>query len=379
MKKNLFLIVCLLLVGVYLKGQYNTTLDLIKITKTKEFKNTSDIFELVKFVPLETNNETLTKVSTTVVTKDNIFMFSNAQGCILKFDREGKFIGKIGRQGRGPGEFVSQFNLTLFRYYNNYIYLFDGMSFKIMKYSIDGQSYQDIPLEEKTGFIFSDMLDENCFLIAKSSPFINKNQSGAYSELMSYNAKGNLTYNFPLNSNSKIQNNLMLPSIFYHFNNIVYYKSPYCDTVFKILGPTERTIAYTLSPGNKRMVSNETKGAIVVYGLHETHRYILIDYSYDKTRRAVYDKVTGSFFQVNSRKEEDNIGGCAFLWPDPLRIDESKVPGEYITYIEPAVLKGLDINKLNIQSGYIKSELLKLQNKVNENDNPIIVIMREYE
>jgi hypothetical protein len=53
------------------------------------------------------------------------------------------------------------------------------------------------------------------------------------------------------------------------------------------------------------------------------------------------------------------------------------VPGEFITYIEPSVLKRLDLNNLEIPSAYIKSELIKLQNKINENDNPIIVIMKE--
>ncbi|MBA7546229.1 hypothetical protein ES705_38612 [subsurface metagenome] len=389
MKKNLFLIVCLLLVAIYLKGQ-NTklpkTLDLIKLTKTKETKNTTDIFELVKFVPLETQTECITKVSTIVVTQDNIFIFSNAQGCVLKFDREGKFIGKIGRRGKGPGEFVSPFNLTLFRYYNNNIYLFDVVSYKIIKYSIDGQKFQDIPLEGKQGFIYSDMLNENCFFVTNSNPFINKNQSGTFSELLSYGTKGNLTFKFPLHSNSKNSNNLMLPSIFYHFNNTVYYKSPYCDTVFRILGPTKRATAYTLSPGNKRFESNGgpmslkvPPGAIVIYGLHETQRYLLIDYIFNGNKRAVYNKLTGTFFQIQSLKEENgkNIDGCAFLWSEPLMLEESNVPSEYISYIEPWVLKGLDINKLDIQSAYIKSELIKLQKKIDENDNPIIVIMRE--
>jgi hypothetical protein len=379
MKRSLLIIICLLLIEVCLKGQ-NTTLDLIKLTKTKEFKSTTDIFELVKFVPLETIPETITKVSTTIVTRDNIYMFSNAQGCILKFDGEGKFIGKIGKQGRGPGEYLSIFNLTLFRFYKSDIYLFDGMGSKIIKYSIDGQKYQSIPLKEKPGgFISSDMLNEDCFLIARSSPFFYKSQSGLYSELLSYDSKGNLTYKFPLNPNSKNFEDLMYPSIFYHFDNRVYYKSPYCDTIFKIMGPSKRIVSYILSPGNKRIESSETKNGIAVYGLHETQRYLLIDYIFNGNKRAVYDKLNGTFFQVSSLKEAkgNNIDKCVFLWPEPLTFNESNVPGEFITYIEPSILKGLDINKLDIPSAYMKSELIKLKNRVNENDNPIIVIMRE--
>jgi hypothetical protein len=240
--------------------------------------------------------------------------------------------------------------------------------------------YQDIPLREKPGgFIFSDMLNENCFLIARSSPFIYKNHSGSYSELLSYDSKANLTYKFPLNPNSKNHEDLMFPSIFYHFNNSVYFKSPYCDTVFKILGPSKSIASYILTPGNKRIESNNTKNGIAVYGLHETQKYLLIDYIFNGNKRAVYDKIKKTFFRVNSLKEatSNNIDKCIFLWAEPLILNESMVSGEFITYIEPSVLKHFDLNKLEIPSDYIKSELVKLQDKINENDNPIIVIMKE--
>ena len=379
MKKSSLIIIFLLYTVACLKGQ-NSTLDLIKLTKTKEYKNTTDVFEMSEVIPLETLAETVTKAGTTVVTQDNIYIFSNAQGCVLKFDRKGKFIGKIGKQGRGPGEYISAFNLTLFRFHKNNIYLFDGMGSKILKYRTDGQMYQSIPLKEKPGgFIFSDMLNQDCFLIARSSPFYYKSQSGTYSELLSYDIKGNLTYKFPLNPNSKNYKDLMYPSIFYHFDNMVYYKSPYCDTVFKILEPSKWIATYILSPGSKRIESNETKNSIAVYALHETQKYLLIDYIFNGNKRAVYDKNNGTFFQVSSLEEakSNNIDKCVFLWPEPLILNESMVPGEFITYIEPSVLKRLDLNSLEIPSAYIKSELVKLQNKINENDNPIIVIMKE--
>jgi hypothetical protein len=386
MKIKSILIIFLLLVVSQLKGQDTKppeVLDLTRLQKIKEIKNTTDIFELVEFIPLETKTECITEIQHTVVTQSEIFMFSKAQGCILKFDREGNFLGKIGRKGRGPGEFGCP--IPGIQYFNNNIYIFDWTSKKIIKYSTDGKRFHEIFLDEKPGFLSSDVLDENCFLLANLYPFSNK--SGPFYELLSYNAKGNLIYKFPLNSNIANPKNSMYPFLFWHFNNNVYYKSTYCDTAFKILSPTKSVAAYILSPGkyryeSKGLLSSEVSPKdIVIHNIQETPRYLIINYFNNGVKRAVYDKITGTLFGINALKEpdENSINECVFLWPFSFSRFESKVPGEYVTFIEPSVLTGLDINNLKIKSGFIKSELIKLQRKVNENDNPVVVIMKEKE
>ena len=101
-----------------------TTINLNKILDKKTVMKTTDFFELVEFIPLETTPECLTENSYTVLTSDAIYMFSQGQNCILKFNRQGKFITKIGKRGRGPGEFCTPVQCMI-QYYDGFIYLTD--------------------------------------------------------------------------------------------------------------------------------------------------------------------------------------------------------------------------------------------------------------
>lgn len=387
MKIKSLLVIFLWLIIVQLKGQDTDlpkVLDLTRLQKIKEIKNTTEIFDLVEFIPLETKPECITKMSHVVVTQSEIFMFSQAQGCILKFDRKGNYIGKIGKRGRGPGEFCCPLP-EMIQYFNNSIYLFDITCKKIIEYSADGKRFHDIFLDGNPSFLISDLLNENCFLLANLNPFFNK--SAPFYELLSYNSKGNLIHKFPLNPNSANRKTSMFPFVFWHFNNQVYYKSIYCDTTFRILSPTRSKAAYVLSLGKNRHESKDplssevSPNAIIVLSIYETPGYLIIDYVNKGYKKAAYEKNTGVFFQVNAinKSKEDNINKSVFLWPLAFIRCESKVHGEYVSFIEPSVLLGLDINNLNIKSEVIRSELIKLQKEIDKNDNPIVVIMKENE
>ena len=154
MKTRFRLVFSLWIITIQLAGQNiegPKVLDFKKLQSIKETVNTTDIFELVGFIPLETRTESLTQKSHTIVTQNEIFVFSQAQGCILKFDRKGNFIGRIGRRGRGPGEFCCPLP-EMIQYFNNNIYLFDITCKKIIKYSTDGKKYHEIFLEGNPSF-----------------------------------------------------------------------------------------------------------------------------------------------------------------------------------------------------------------------------------
>ena len=385
MKTRFRLVFSLWIITIQLAGQNiegPKVLDFKKLQSIKETVNTTDIFELVGFIPLETRTESLTQKSHTIVTQNEIFVFSQAQGCILKFDRKGNFIGRIGRRGRGPGEFCCPLP-EMIQYFNNNIYLFDITCKKIIKYSTDGKKYHEIFLEGNPSFLISDMLNENCFLLAKSNPFINK--SKPFYELLAYNSKGNLTNKFMLNPNSSTRSNSMFPFLFWHFNDELYYKSAYCDTAYRVVGPNKSVAAYVLSPGKNRYESKGTlslevsPNAIAFLSVYETSRYLIIDYINNGYKRATYDKKANSFSQIKAfnKQKEDNISESVFLWPLSLIRCESKVPGEYVSYIEPSVLKGINTSSLKTGSELIKTELTKLQKIIDENDNPVLVIMKE--
>ncbi|QGY46991.1 6-bladed beta-propeller [Maribellus comscasis] len=357
-------------------------LDLTKMLKAKASKNTTDIFKLIDFVPLETKPECLTGIGRTVVTKDEIYLFSKDQQGILIFDRKGKFLRKIGKLGRGPGEFCVALPLDI-RCWNNSVYVFDIGCFKVVEYSTDGKNASDIFLEGQPHIRECELLNDTCFLVAQTFPLHNK--KAPYYELTSFDFSGKRIHQFSLEPSSKEYKTSQWPFIFWHFNNNLFYKSTYCDFVYKVLSPNKSEKVFELSPGKKRNIPDgrltfgAAPGMIEIISINETSDYLLLSYFYGTDwRDAVYNKKTGEFYQIQTKYgETEKIETCSFLWPNTLLPNHSNVPGEFVAFLQPVHLAALDINKLNIKSATIKSKLLNLQSIINVEDNPVVVLMKE--
>jgi len=71
-------------------------------TKTSLF----DIFEKIELIPLETNPESLIKkIYKIKYHNNNLYIFDLQQNALLFFDYSGKFLDKIHKIGKGPGEY----------------------------------------------------------------------------------------------------------------------------------------------------------------------------------------------------------------------------------------------------------------------------------
>lgn len=67
--------------------------------------NLSEIADSIEYVKLEATPQCLLKSAWYVKLTSNYIFVSDFEG-VYKFDRKGKFICKIGRQGKGPGEYI---------------------------------------------------------------------------------------------------------------------------------------------------------------------------------------------------------------------------------------------------------------------------------
>ena len=111
----------------YLKNDNLFVVDLDKGEKVDTFLS-SYLFKSVKCIPLETNDEVLVgDVDKVLVYQNNIYVLDcvDAKGLFV-FDKEGRFIRKIGRMGGGPGEYTAIYDFTIDTD-NNKIILFDGL------------------------------------------------------------------------------------------------------------------------------------------------------------------------------------------------------------------------------------------------------------
>lgn len=94
------------------------------------------IAESLEYIPLETTGNNLLGeyLQTIYFISDNIFVFDYEQGA-YRFTREGRFINKIGRVGRGPGECVKPIGMAIDSVSRSVIFLDQD---RLVMYDYDG-------------------------------------------------------------------------------------------------------------------------------------------------------------------------------------------------------------------------------------------------
>lgn len=109
------------------------SVDINVIAPIEEFVSSYD-----GMLPLETNDESLiSQVDKVVVQNDVVYVMDYSQRCIQMFDRSsGKWLGKIDKTGRGPGEYLY---LDDFDVIDSKIYILSHASRKLNVYTSAGE------------------------------------------------------------------------------------------------------------------------------------------------------------------------------------------------------------------------------------------------
>ena len=118
------------------KGKLVVDLDKAKILPEKDFL-TSTFFKSIKIIPLETNESCLIgNITKIIVFEQYIFVLDNfIANSLYVFDKEGRFIRKIGSIGQGPGEFDRISDFAIDRV-NKTVYIKGGRFPRIHKYDL---------------------------------------------------------------------------------------------------------------------------------------------------------------------------------------------------------------------------------------------------
>jgi hypothetical protein len=112
-----------------------------------------DIVDSVYFIPIEAHPDGLFKRADKLIIKNSkIFIYDMlGQNQVLVFDLSGRFLYRVGRRGIGTGEYIQMRNFTVD---DNYIYIIDNRTQKILLYEISNGTYIS---EIKLPFIVHDM------------------------------------------------------------------------------------------------------------------------------------------------------------------------------------------------------------------------------
>ena len=327
------------------------------------------------------------------LTTNEIVIFDKMNESIFVFDWDGKFIRKIGVKGQGPGEYVSIY-FTAFSNLTKEIYLWDGKTHQVIKYSIDGSFIAKRKIETLIND-FEVGVDGCCALFtSRKYSFLNDNNSFV---LLDENL--DLVSQQLHNSEFKKDEYLGSFSLFLEDERLKLWDGYRPDTVFmlcsnRLLKP-EYTITHTFEKMSRieyrnKSLLNQNLHKTMIVDLFESKEYIFIEAIKDRlVHNIVYSKSTKKSYLMKRRSEwmrefcfvdgfvDDVFGGMPF-WPKGIVMCGDK---EYaFDYSYPFNSKSyLEAKSKNVSSDLVSgsnSLLLKKCYDSNVNANPIITLVQ---
>ena len=222
MKTKKYLFVLLLLIFCFSacdkKEQKNDDLDengLIIVNTKKEYSKKdidwAENAESIEYIPLETNKDFLTEPGSKIIgfTDDYIIYSVNRHNQILIFDRQGKALRKIAKQGNGPEEYLSIYK-SCYDDKAQEVFIHDIFQSNIKVYNLYGDFLRSFPTLNKgksDRFSYQEMENYNekyliCYVKDNSIkyPFflISKQDGKKYKDIkVSYVKKLSIDKSFP--------------------------------------------------------------------------------------------------------------------------------------------------------------------------------------
>lgn len=350
---------------------------------TKNQNQLKNITESIDYISLE-NKMPINKIIS-INSDDNLFILNCINGVFL-YDINGKYIGEIGKQGKGPGEYLRHTDIAIDKEEKN-IYILDSKKTHI--YSYHGEFIRSIHNPETLRF------DK---LIVKNSKLYFFNGFGL----------GALKYEWIITDYyGKIiqikENYINVPDITVSYkinlcfenNNSIIYWNQLNDTITQLVG-----IGYSpkyLFAKDKYRVRSDELLSIENFSKKESwqptnivgsERYLFINYRLQKEKKTIlafYDGLKNEFYETYSlvvtntdHVECNHWDNGIIIKPDAkIIIDRTNI---YVQWTDAYELKSHVASKDFIVStpkySEKKKELIKLASSLNENDNPVLMLVK---
>ncbi len=369
-------------------------------SKMHEFSENhiSYLIEDIEYVPLEFTKECpVGGNSIPVVTDQYIFMIGYK---IFVFSRAGKFIRTIGRSGKGPGEYGAHLMNPEIDVANKLIYIRQFGGNRILKYDFEGAFLGDIRLPissySEIGQLWA--IDHQAVFMefAVGFPYWTEYKIG-----WCISPEGELLYTQPSHVASHLKKvdrreaaRHKAPYMGhkgYKFRNNSMIYEPINDTIF-VLTTQGLQPRFVLNFGKYRSLEvmtnpqqwySKSYAWIGTQGLTETERFLFIQFTYDeRAYTGIFDKTRNEFSLKASEKipelwigsqfdylVNDFDGGLASFIP---RTGAWAVSVEWIS--EKLTPEHFARMKGKVKHPEKMEALQKLVSKLNENDNPVVMI-----
>lgn len=322
--KNLALVVLILVLYSCAneKNQSVATVD-VELSSAPELKNLSELATDIRYIPLETNPNSVMKFVNYLKVSDDKF-YINTVLELLCFDKSGRFLYKLDQQGRGPKEYVYLSDFDINPGKNQVMVLTRG---KLFFYN-----------ETDTGFRFSRQLDlkvqpSYCDFIPNEDnillSFATASGENLY-QCVGISPEGDTLFKRPNHNKftrvSKVQMGFSIDNVINKSGDLMRVKNFLSDTMYTLSKDYKFTPFMILNTGGKGITpeflanvplpdnsgSNPMARFLMLSEILEVDRYLLHRHYFQGAGSwGVYDKELGESSMFDSKKllKDDIAGG----------------------------------------------------------------------
>lgn len=360
-----------------IQGQNTTSSKIFTIPLTDNISNKSviglkEITNKIEYVKLEFSPESIVGRIVLLSATERYFFVYDMRG-VYQFSRQGKFVRKIGKQGRGPGEYVDIKEMTADEGSQRF-YILCNFVKQILVYDFDGNYLYQIPL--KDDFINClDIIDKD--MIALQTGQISK--TVLTSSII--NNKGASVFKFTnrLYHSTNDISFMKEPIITYLYNNNLFLKDGINDTVYKVT--SLRFIPYFVyNLGKYKPHINcppEQRGKYFsIYKIFETDKFVYSFFHYkgvinvskfNKESNETTMSFSNSKLHIGIINDFDNgIDFSVYNWPLSTKTTQNEL-------LLTPTSKTLSSYKNNAN---IKGDFQALISQYEVSDNPVIMVIK---
>jgi len=354
----------------------------------------SDVSDDIRYIKLKT--EIPIQHIHHIENTDSFIFISCHPTMILKFDKSGEYIQQIGNKGKGPAEYLRSLSFAIDTVTKMVIVLANSTTLKF--YNFSGTYIKSVNLKGISDFSQVFMFKNNKLLLTKGNAYGTSDYNWVITD---YN--GNLHaikknfINFHLSQYIALNPSYIVCK---HDNNFYYYET-FNDTIFKIkeedyfpeyifLKDKFRMTPerYKIEAPNwvKQGTPTQLAEGPKYYHLRNifyANDYVWIEYSLDNySQLAIIDRKSNKLFAIResgimSGLSNDFDGGISFY---PVAYFEENNEEFFISWIDAYKLKEHVSSEAfkNSTPKYPtkKKELEHLANSLNENDNPVLMLVK---
>ena len=347
-----------------------------------EITDLSEIASDIEYIPFQTSEESLIRYINFFKTSNNKF-YVNTLMDIICFDKTGRYLYKLSKAGRGPGEYT-------------FIYDYDISSDDDFLMILSTRILS-IFSETENGFVFSKTLKINFqpsrigFVPGQNNILLS------YSSFWGYEPYRNVLINMDGDtldvrpnyykyikigkSNMGIKDENMT----FKYNNSLYFKHYYSDTVFTVTRSGNIRQYLILDSHGKRLtpearansdyLEEHSSEMIFLGNIMEVSRYFFYRFYFESSAHYyIHDKFSNKKLEINSKTflKDDISGGVNF---EPKFCSE----GKFYSWVDALALKKYvsgDVFKNSVVKNPEKKKTLKkLADSLNITDNQVLIVV----